>query len=240
MKKYISLLAVSALVLIMSACSKDTEGTTWVTYYPQMTLEGSTQIAWKAGVPYVDPGIVVLMNGEDVTDLVEVSTNMDLNSPKPGMYTIDFSFVTEDGITAVASREVVVVGTEAPLAGYYQNVAEECYYYTDPAAPTAFSNTKPISFVGAGANTYVVSDLMGRSMQYWNSWDNQCPGTIVVNADNTLTLTKAVDNGWHVDPFIRTWLDATYDPATKTFSWTCKPYWSASPYIHVALKLMED
>lgn len=240
MKKYISLLAVSVLVLLMAACSKDTEGTTWVTYYPQMTLEGKTQMSWKAGVPFVDPGIEVIMNGEDVTDQVVVNTTMNLSSPQPGMYSINYSFVTVDGITAVASREVLVYGPENPLAGYYQVVASGSYYYTDANDPQSFVAPRPVSFVGAGAGTYICSDLMAGSMKTWYDWDNMCPGTIVVNADNTLTLTKAVDNGWHVDPFIRTWQNATYDPDTKTFSWLCKPYWSASPFIQVELKLMED
>lgn len=237
MNKYISLLAVSALVMLATGCDKDTEGTTWVTYYPQMTLEGATQMSWKAGVPFVDPGIEVIMNGEDVTDQVSVTTNMDLNNPKAGLYNINYGFVTPDGITAVSAREVLVVGDEAPLAGYYENVEGACYY--DDGTQTYFTNTKPTSIVGAGESTYVVSDLMGRSMQYWYSWDNQCPGTIKINADNTIELLEATDNGWGVQMFIRTWQDAKYDPATKTFSWTCKPYWSASPYIHVELKLID-
>lgn len=241
MKKYILSLAVPAVALLMGACSKDTENTTWITYYPNMTLEGGTQMTWQAGVPFVDPGISVIMNGEDVTDQISITTSMDLNSPKEGMYSVNYGYVTPDGITATASREVLVVGSTAPLAGYYANVDGECYYYeSDPKDAETFVNNNPVSFVGAGENTYVVSDLMGRSMQYWYSWDNQCPGTIVINSDNTLELTKAVDNGWGVDPFIRTWEDAKYDPATKTFSWLCKPYWGTSPYIHIEYKLIEE
>lgn len=238
MNKYLSLFAVSALAVLSTACSKDTEDTTWVTYYPQMTLEGSQQMTWKEGVPFVDPGIVVMMNGEDVSDQVSVSSNMNMSNPQPGIYNITYGFVTPDGITAASSREVLVIGTSAPMAGYYLNVEGACYYVDGGNVP--FSNTKPISVVGTGeANTYRVSDLMARSMQYWYNWDNQCPGVITINADNTLTLVSNQDNGWGVNPFIRTWQDATYDPDTKTFAWTCKPYWSASPYIHVELKLMD-
>ena len=40
MKKYILSLAIPVLALMTGSCSKDTEDTTWITYYPQMTLKG--------------------------------------------------------------------------------------------------------------------------------------------------------------------------------------------------------
>ena len=81
----------------MVSCEKTTEGLTGITYYPVIEVTGGTQVIY-VGEDYVDPGCTAVMNGEDITDQVTVTDNID--NTAVGIYTVNYSAVNEQGFSA--------------------------------------------------------------------------------------------------------------------------------------------
>lgn len=218
MKKYISLLAVPALALLMGACSKDTENTTWVTYYPQMTVEGDLYLNWEAGRAFQDPGVTVVMNGEEMSaDLVTVSTNMDLNNPQPGFYTITYGFTNPEGIVAQATRNIAVYPASDPVVGYYVTDAKSTRSGSEAYAAGKFFPIK----VTASNGAYAVNDLLAGYYDLGRGYGSNyaLAGVLSIGAGGTITLDswKACPS-WPDNP-VEDFGNASYDAATKTFHW---------------------
>ena len=102
---FIAMLAFAAFVTI-SCDDESTEGMTRITYYAKLSLEGDKTLYVDKGSEFVDPGYSAIMEGEDVTDMVEVSSNV--NTAKSGVYSISYSIVNNDGFYSTASRTVIV------------------------------------------------------------------------------------------------------------------------------------
>ena len=133
MKKNLIIILSVALTLLAAGCKKvTTEGVTRVTYYPTITLEGPTYVTIDLGSSFTDPGFTATMNDEDISSQVEVTDNID--SSKPGLYTVKYSFTNPDGIPASATRYVVVAPAGDKVTGHYMvqqgtnRVDAEAYY----------------------------------------------------------------------------------------------------------------
>ncbi len=218
MKKYISLLAVPALALLMGACSKDTENTTWVTYYPQMTVEGDLYVNWEAGRAFQDPGVTVIMNGEEMsTDLVTVSTSMDLANPQPGFYTITYGFTNPEGIVAQATRNIAVYPASDPIVGYYVTDANSLRSGSEAFAAGKFFPIK----VTASNGAYAVNDLLGGYYDLDRGYGSgyALPGVLSIGTGGELNLDSYTKIAGWPDNEVEDFDDATYDASTKTFHW---------------------
>ena len=74
---------------------------------------------------YEEPGYTAILNGEDVTDQVKVTTNLDIN--ESGVYTIRYSIANADGFSSSASRTIIVLDPDDEIEGIYATDPEESY-----------------------------------------------------------------------------------------------------------------
>lgn len=216
MKKNYLYLAMFALVAMFATSCQEvtTEGMTRITYYPQLTLEGETQVILDKGSQYVEPGYSALLNGEDVTEDVDVVSNVDASTS--GVYSVTYSIVNADGFASTATRTVVVLDP---------NDAVEGFYYTDPesyriaAATGLYGGEFEVLILNNGDGTYSVDDMLagwyaqraGYGMNY------AMQGIIAVAEDGTISLLWDYVPGWGDSSDGMT--DATFDAATKTINW---------------------
>lgn len=215
MKKLI-LFAVPALALLFGGCSKDTEDTTWVTYYPQMTVKGDTYINWEAGKAFQEPGVTIVMNDEDVTDQMVVTSEMDMANPQPGFYTISYGFTNPDGIVARSTRYVAVYSPEEPLQGYYATSPESSRSGTLFAVGAFF----PIQ-VKATNGSYEVNDLLGGYYALGRGYgsDYALKGVLAIADSGEVSLESSSPcPGWPDNP-VEGFESGSYDSATETLHW---------------------
>lgn len=129
MKKNIFLIA-GFFILTLTSCKKEdiisTEtqvGYSTVTYFVDLTLNGSPSMALIKGGTFTDPGATATENGKAVT--VTVDGAVDVNTA--GVYVLTYSAKNKDGFTKSVSRIVVVAsGMEMPgtdMSGKYSGVA---------------------------------------------------------------------------------------------------------------------
>lgn len=188
------LFAVVAL-LVTSCGDKETEGKSRFTYYPTIELEGDTYLVWDKGTPFVDPGYVSTMNGEDVTAEVMVSGTPDVN--KSGIYTMTYTTKkNDDGFDASASRTVVVLDPNSAVEGFYLTQPDS--YRTYNGNEVAFGNAFEILIIDNGDGTLYVDDLFGgwycQRAGYGTKY--AMGGTISLAADGTVGLISSLVPGW--------------------------------------------
>ena len=188
------LFAVVAL-LVTSCGDKETEGKSRFTYYPTIELEGDTYLVWDKGTPFVDPGYVSTMNGEDVTAEVIISGTPDVN--KSGIYTMTYTTKkNDDGFDASASRTVVVLDPNSAVEGFYLTQPDS--YRTYNGNEVAFGNAFEILVIDNGDGTLYVDDLFGgwycQRAGYGTKY--AMGGTISLAADGTLGLISSLVPGW--------------------------------------------
>lgn len=211
MKKLIFTAISAILLLSLAGCHKiTTEGVTRTTYYPVINLEGGTVIL-NMGSAYKEPGYSASLDGEDVTSEVNVSNNID--SSKPGQYSVKYSAVNSDGFSASASRDVFVVGSgfENFYLSEVRNVSGSRHYYN-----------APITITHQEGNYYLISDLLGGLYFYGiypgyePTFDFHAESIIELNPDNTITLIE--EGNWYFydpdDPL--TIQVGTFDPDNKS------------------------
>jgi len=211
MKKYLYTAIIGAMVaLSFTSCDEETSaGLTSITYYPVIELTGG-DVAIALGENYVEPGAVATLNGEDVSDQMEVTN--DIDNSQVGLYHVNYSAVNSDGFSASESRNVYVIN-EGSIATIYRS---ECQYgsrhYYD----------LPIQIYDNGDGTYEVEDIlggfycMGRYPGYEAyGYDFWCEGTIKVEGSQA-TLLSTGNWFWASTPVVQK--DGTYDAATGTFT----------------------
>ena len=191
---YTMLFAVVAL-LVTSCGDKETEGKSRFTYYPTIELEGDTYLVWDKGTPFVDPGYVSTMNGEDVTAEVIISGTPDVN--KSGIYTMTYTTKkNDDGFDASASRTVVVLDPNSAVEGFYLTQPDS--YRTYNGNEVAFGNAFEILIIDNGDGTLYVDDLFGgwycQRAGYGTKY--AMGGTISLAADGTVGLISSLVPGW--------------------------------------------
>ena len=188
------LFAVVAL-LVTSCGDKETEGMSRFTYYPTIELEGDSYLVWDKGTPFVDPGYVSTMNGEDVTAEVIISGTPDVN--KSGIYTMTYTTKkNDDGFDASASRTVVVLDPNSAVEGFYLTQPDS--YRTYNGNEVAFGNAFEILVIDNGDGTLYVDDLFGgwycQRAGYGTKY--AMGGTISLAADGTVGLISSLVPGW--------------------------------------------
>lgn len=195
----------------LSSCSdKETEGTSRITTYAVLELNGDAYETVQLGSSYNDPGCTAKMGDEDVTD--KIVTDGAVNTNKLGYYDLSYRVINADGFAATASRTVAVVDKTNFASPYF---AESQY------GSRHFYNA-PIAIEDNGDGTYTIEDLAGGFYSYGRypgydamGYDFFLDATLSLNADNTINLVECNGDNWFWgDPMTLT--SGTYDPATGT------------------------
>ena len=208
MKKNIIYAMLLALgVITLASCDKDTEGLSRVTTYAVLEMNGESFVKVNVGGSFNDPGCVATMGGEDVTDQIQVNSNVDTS--KPGFYNVNYVVYNDDGFPASASRTVMVVDPNN-FAGVYLGESEfgSRHYYN-----------APINITKRADGTFLIDDLAGgfycygRYPGYEPTYDFHLEAILQLNADNTIEVLA--QGGWYWgDPMED--VSGSYDPATGT------------------------
>ncbi len=209
---YTMLFAMVAL-LVTSCGDKETEGQSRLTYYPTIDLEGDTYLVWDKGTPWVEPGYVSTLGGEDVTGEVAISGTVDVNSS--GIYTLTYTTKkNEDGFDATASRTVVVLDPESSVEGFYLNQA------TSNRNGTAYGKDFEVLVIDNGDGTITVDDLLGGWYCQRAGYGTRYAMSAVIGLaeDGTMSLLSSFVPGWGDGADS---LEGKFDAATSTFNFVC-------------------
>ena len=214
MKKYIYLLLAAVGVLFASACHKiTTEDQSWVTYYPEIILEGDNPLVLSLGETFTEPGYSATLFGNDVTSEVVVSS--EVNTATFGVYSIEYATVNADGYPWSVVRDVYVLNP-----GHIDNL----YKVKCEVGTTKYEFTLPVTKVSG--DTYHIGDIMGGfyslgkypgyeayGYDFWGEAD------FTINPDNSITL-GTVGDWFFLTSYDYTTFVGTYDPVKGTLSWT--------------------
>lgn len=214
MKKYIAFLPIA--LLLLTACDEETADKTFITYYPELTLAGDATVYVDKGSEYEEPGYSATLNGEDVTDQVIVSGEVDASTS--GIYTITYLIYNEDGFSSSATRTIIVLDASDPVEGIYMTDPNNYRLYS--GAQVAYGDSYQILVIGQGDGYYYVDDLLGGWYRdragYGDSYAMQ--GYIIVDADaGTVELYYGYVPGW--GDYAEFMSDGSYDATTGTISY---------------------
>ena len=215
MKKNIFFAMMLALIsFAMTSCGdKESEGLSRLTYYPLLELKGESYMYVAKGTNFTDPGFEASLNGEDVSDQVNINSN--LNMKKSGIYTIVYSVKNSDGFSANAKRTVVVLDPNNAVEGRYTCKATS--YRQREGAQVAYGRDFEILVIDNEDGTYFVDDLLGgwycQRAGYGSNYAME--GLLTIDEDGTVGCVYAHVAGWNDGPND---LTGSYDAATKTFN----------------------
>lgn len=213
MKKIAYLIAFVFTLTLISCGEDSTAGLTHITYYAELTLEGESTLYLDKGDTFVEPGYTATMNGEDVTDQVTVTSNVDTSTS--GVYTISYSIVNDDGFYSTATRKVIVMDPNDPIEGYWDTDADS---YRDYNGQTLYGASYPILIFNNGDGTYDVEDMLGGWYYYRAGYGSSYAMAGVITIDgSTVTLESSYIPGW--GDSLDSLEDGVYDAATGMLSW---------------------
>ena len=228
MKKNIlfaSLLALAAPTVLTSCSDDETEGLSRFTYYAILEMNGAANYATPLGQPFVDPGCVATMGGEDVSDQIVTTGTVDTN--KLGFYNVNYTVTNPDGFSASATRKVAVVNKNGLASIYFGESEFGSRHYFGA----------PIVITDNGDGTYTINDLAGGFYSYGRypgydayGYDFFLEATLKLNDDNTIEVVEQGEWYWG-DPFED--IKAAYDPATGTI--TCDMDFGSATRFYVTL-----
>ena len=158
------------------------------------------------------------MNGEDITDDVQVISNVD--ESVSGVYTI--SYITrenEDGFGSSASRKVVVLDFSDPIEGIYV-VNSEVSFRDNDGTIAAFKGDFEVLLIANEDGTYNVSDLFGGWYDQGAGYGSAYACEAVMEISGSKVSVDPDDTfvpGWgdSLDDFH----DASYSAATGTLTY---------------------
>lgn len=188
-------MAFVGIAMIFNSCTDDsTEGLTRITYYPELTLEGDKTLYLDKGASFTEPGYTAILNGEDVSNQVEISTN--LNTNQSGIYTISYSIMNADGFSSSASRKIIVTDPNDAIEGVYNTDPSSYRLYN--GAQVAYGRSFEILILNNGDGTYSVDDLLGgwycQRAGYGSNYAMK--GIISVSADGSIEMLASYVPGW--------------------------------------------
>lgn len=184
-KQFIFVVTLALLAMGFASCSKDSTGQTSVVDYVVLKLVGANQIKLSLGDAYEEPGWTATDKGKDVHDKVSVSiVDMtgnpvdEVTTATPGIFTITYSAVSEDGLYIDEQRQILVFdpNLSASLKGTFAVDYDKTNrdgttwttfyaYYSDPANNgdrAAYVQDKiDVTFKEVVPGIYNVDDLLG-------------------------------------------------------------------------------
>lgn len=222
MKRFIYNIVPLMLVLaLLQSCKKvTTAGFTEVTIYPVLTLNGEETIFVKAGSPYEDPGVTAVLGDDDVTEDVVIKSNV--NTAKPGLYTVSYRMTNVDGFFAEKSRVVYVYdATPSVLESRIYTVLDGSHRVS-ASATTPYSGY-PVVVNQVSPGVFTISDFLGGYYQYRAGYgvDYAASGEFVLDSeDGTLELVSSYVPGWGDE--LSGLEDGVFDATTGTISFSAK------------------
>lgn len=222
------ILLFSAVALFATvSCKKTTEGQTGTTYYPVITLLGDELGIIAVGEEYQDPGCEAIMNGEDVTSQVVISS--DIDNTKPGINHITYTVTNEQGFSASAVREVWVYAPSS-FANLYESEIDLLNGKVVYGGPMLISEIQP--------GVYEVPDICGGYYSYYRypgyPYDFNAEVYATLGADGTITPLGGAEDWYFADPADpSTMSDGKYDSATGEITWNM--CFSGEPFLTVKL-----
>lgn len=211
------LFALLAIMTMASCSDKDSEGLTRITYYPTIELSGDSYMVIQKGSDYEEPGYSSFLNGEDVTDKVTVTSNVDTS--KSGVYTVTYTTMTnEDGYGASASRTVVVLDLNDAVEGFYLTSADSYRDYGGTIA--AFGAEYETLVIGNGDGTYYFEDLLGGwySLRAGYGSNYALTGNVSIADDGTMSVIDSYLAGWASYGYALEAFSGTYDYSSSSLS----------------------
>lgn len=132
MTKYI--IPILFLFVVATGCNKDKftdtadqVGSSKVTYFPELTMNGDAYMSLVQGGTFTDPGAKATEKAQSIT----VTASGTVNTNQPGLYTITYSAVNKDGFAATTERIVVVLSAHetagVDVSGDYAYVGSGTY-----------------------------------------------------------------------------------------------------------------
>lgn len=220
MKKSIFFLATLLVLLTMGACSKE-HNEPWVITYPKVTYEGESFITWTSGNPFVAPGLSAELDGEDVTNTLVMTTDMDVESPKPGLYTVNYTYPIITSSVALLTIEVFVRDADDEISGWY--VVDPESVRENASGPESFAEDKDFDLMiyKIANGNYYVSDLLGGYYDQGRDYGSgyALRGQFGIAADGTVTLEDYTRiAGWSGNP-VESFGEASYDASKNSLHW---------------------
>lgn len=197
--------AMAALVLASCSSDLESEGKSRITTYAVLEMNGDDFIKLNVGDTFNDPGCVAMMGTEDVSSQIQVFSDVDTS--KPGYYTVKYIVYNPDGFPASASRDVMVVDLHNFASPYFGESQYGSRHYFDA----------PITITKRGDGTYLINDILGGFYSYGRypgydalGYDFFCEALLTLNEDNTISLVATGE--WYFDKYPVTITSGTFDP----------------------------
>ena len=215
-KNFLYSMILMLATMFVTSCEDDsTEGLTFITYYPTLTLEGESFVVAEKGTAFQDPGYVATLKGEDVTDQVEVISSVNMN--QSGLYSITYKIVNEDGFAKTASRQVLVVDPNDPVEGAYYTTSDS--YRNSGGKITVYGASYLLYVLANGDGTYTINDMLGGYYEKRAGYGSAYAmvGDFTVAEDGTITALSGTVAGWGDGmDYLE---EGKFDAATGTISW---------------------
>ena len=220
MKKNIFFTMLFALVtLVMTSCSKDSEGLSKIIEYPKITVLGDAFYVSPLGQPFVDPGCTVEYNGGDYTSNLVVIGADEIDINTAGLYDVIYSATSPDGYTWSEKRTVAVCDPSitTDLSGTW-NVDPTSYRIYN-GAEAAMGGAYAVKISKLAPGIFKFSDLFG-------GWYDQragygaayaIVGQMQLTADNKVICLSSSYTPWGEN--LIAFENSVYDPATETITW---------------------
>jgi hypothetical protein len=220
MKKLLIFTILGASTLVACNTDLETEGLSTITYFPEFQIEGDDFYLIAEGADFVEPGITVLEQGEEIpytATFVGRYTGYSGTSigTEPDQYFLTYNAVNRDGFTATASRTIAAVTTGDLTTSL------EGAYSSNPVRVTGLSYAPSLVLIWQTApNVYEISCSVGGFYG-----DGRGDGDASLSRGGTITVNNLATNDFTFTPgFIQNFgLDVgitsmTVDAATKTIT----------------------
>lgn len=214
MKKIFYCILMGGLLLgTTTSCEDSVEDLSKVTYFAELDLKGDDFVKISLGETYTEPGYEATENGEDISDRVKVTGNVD--NTTTGFYNLVYSVANVDGFSVSKSRQVMVVDPDH-FAGAYQGESQ---------TSTRHYTGAPIFITENSDGTYLIDDLLG-GLQFYGMnpgfepmYDFHAEAKVKLNDDNTLSLLE-VGNWYFASQLTLSLTEGKYNPETGVVTMT--------------------
>ncbi|GAF05067.1 BT_2262 family domain-containing protein [Saccharicrinis fermentans] len=220
-KLILKIFIITLISLISLSCDDDsTGGETGLTVYPTLDLIGESSVIIEKGVDFEDPGYTSFLSGEDVSDEVIVTSNVDVNVP--GVYLVTYEITNSDGYPVSKSRTVYVADTTpSVISTSMHSVLTDTHRINHDSddARTDFAGYE-VLFLQTEPGVFYCSDLLGGYYDQRAGYGSgyAMNGYFKLNEDNTISLISSSVPSWgdSADGM----RNGFYDPSTGNIAWT--------------------
>lgn len=150
------------VLLTLASCEEETtDDVSFITTYPEFTLEGGDIIFATVADGYSEPGVTA-KEGEKT---LELTITGEVDPATPGYYAVTYSATNSDGFTGSATREVIITSediSETDLSGSYvrgttaNTVTQVVPGYYHASNGSGDGNNVVMNFVHIGGDDLVI------------------------------------------------------------------------------------